>query len=138
MMRKPRKKQSEPPPGIDFLRYVIAVVEAQRAGVQVPAFIDADRAATVDFVNWYIARIAANANLRPASAVHRRAAQGAQLGDHGSGGWYPIIREPWAGAWQRNVSINNDAAPIISCRLCVQNVDRARHRKAARQIGRER
>jgi HK97 family phage portal protein len=28
----------------------------------------------------------------------------------GSGGWYPIIREPWAGAWQRNVSINNDAA----------------------------
>ena len=26
------------------------------------------------------------------------------------GGWYPIIREPWAGAWQRNVSINNDAA----------------------------
>jgi HK97 family phage portal protein len=27
-----------------------------------------------------------------------------------SGGWYPIIREPFAGAWQRNVTINNDTA----------------------------
>jgi HK97 family phage portal protein len=25
-------------------------------------------------------------------------------------GWYPIIREPFAGAWQRNVSINYDTA----------------------------
>jgi HK97 family phage portal protein len=28
----------------------------------------------------------------------------------GSGGWYPIIREPYAGAWQRNVTINTDTA----------------------------
>jgi HK97 family phage portal protein len=28
----------------------------------------------------------------------------------GSGGWYPIIREPFAGAWQRNVTINYDTA----------------------------
>jgi HK97 family phage portal protein len=27
-----------------------------------------------------------------------------------SGGWYPIIREPYAGAWQRNVTINTDTA----------------------------
>ena len=26
------------------------------------------------------------------------------------GGWFPIIREPFAGAWQRNVSINTDTA----------------------------
>jgi HK97 family phage portal protein len=26
------------------------------------------------------------------------------------GGWYPIIREPYAGAWQRNVTINTDTA----------------------------
>jgi len=26
----------------------------------------------------------------------------------GSGGWYPLIREPFSGAWQRNLSINND------------------------------
>jgi HK97 family phage portal protein len=25
-------------------------------------------------------------------------------------GWYPIIREPWAGAWQRNIQINADTA----------------------------
>jgi HK97 family phage portal protein len=28
----------------------------------------------------------------------------------GSGGWYPIIREPYAGAWQRNVTVNYDTA----------------------------
>jgi len=28
----------------------------------------------------------------------------------GRGGWFPIIREPFAGAWQRNVSINTDTA----------------------------
>jgi HK97 family phage portal protein len=28
----------------------------------------------------------------------------------GSGGWYPVIREPYAGAWQRNVTINTDTA----------------------------
>jgi HK97 family phage portal protein len=27
-----------------------------------------------------------------------------------SGGWYPIIREPFAGAWQRNVTVNYDTA----------------------------
>jgi HK97 family phage portal protein len=27
-----------------------------------------------------------------------------------SGGWYPIIREPFAGAWQRNVTVNTDTA----------------------------
>jgi HK97 family phage portal protein len=27
----------------------------------------------------------------------------------GRGGWYPIIREPFSGAWQRNIAINNDA-----------------------------
>jgi HK97 family phage portal protein len=26
------------------------------------------------------------------------------------GGWYPVIREPFAGAWQRNISINADTA----------------------------
>ena len=26
----------------------------------------------------------------------------------GTGGWYPIIREPFSGAWQRNIAINND------------------------------
>jgi HK97 family phage portal protein len=26
------------------------------------------------------------------------------------GGWYPIIREPYAGAWQRNVTVNTDTA----------------------------
>jgi HK97 family phage portal protein len=26
----------------------------------------------------------------------------------GRGGWYPIIREPFAGAWQRNIEINYD------------------------------
>jgi HK97 family phage portal protein len=25
------------------------------------------------------------------------------------GGWWPIVREPWAGAWQRNISINFDS-----------------------------
>ncbi len=24
----------------------------------------------------------------------------------GTGGWYPVVREPWAGAWQRNQEIN--------------------------------
>src|SRR5262245_60530328 len=28
----------------------------------------------------------------------------------GSGGWYPLIREPFAGAWQRNMEINADTA----------------------------
>jgi HK97 family phage portal protein len=28
----------------------------------------------------------------------------------GRGGWYPLIREPWAGAWQRNVTVNADTA----------------------------
>jgi HK97 family phage portal protein len=28
----------------------------------------------------------------------------------GSGGWYPVIREPFSGAWQRNMEINTDAA----------------------------
>jgi HK97 family phage portal protein len=28
----------------------------------------------------------------------------------GRGVWYPIIREPWAGAWQRNLEINPDTA----------------------------
>jgi HK97 family phage portal protein len=28
----------------------------------------------------------------------------------GRGGWFPIVREPFAGAWQRNVSINTDTA----------------------------
>jgi len=28
----------------------------------------------------------------------------------GSGGWYPIIREPFTGAWQRNMEINVDTA----------------------------
>lgn len=28
----------------------------------------------------------------------------------GSGGWVPLILEPFAGAWQRNISIDNDAA----------------------------
>jgi HK97 family phage portal protein len=28
----------------------------------------------------------------------------------GRGGWYPIIREPFAGAWQRNLEINVDTA----------------------------
>jgi len=28
----------------------------------------------------------------------------------GRGGWYPLIREPFAGAWQRNISINADTA----------------------------
>jgi HK97 family phage portal protein len=28
----------------------------------------------------------------------------------GRGGWYPIIREPFTGAWQRNVAINVDTA----------------------------
>lgn len=28
----------------------------------------------------------------------------------GRGGWYPIVREPFAGAWQRNISINADTA----------------------------
>lgn len=28
----------------------------------------------------------------------------------GSGGWYPIIREPFTGAWQRNLEINVDTA----------------------------
>jgi HK97 family phage portal protein len=26
----------------------------------------------------------------------------------GRGGWFPIVREPFTGAWQRNLSINND------------------------------
>jgi HK97 family phage portal protein len=28
----------------------------------------------------------------------------------GSGGWFPLIREPFAGAWQRNLPINSDVA----------------------------
>jgi HK97 family phage portal protein len=28
----------------------------------------------------------------------------------GSGGWYPLIREPFSGAWQRNLEINYDTA----------------------------
>jgi HK97 family phage portal protein len=28
----------------------------------------------------------------------------------GSGGWYPLIREPFSGAWQRNMEINTDTA----------------------------
>jgi HK97 family phage portal protein len=28
----------------------------------------------------------------------------------GRGGWYPLIREPFAGAWQRNMEINTDTA----------------------------
>jgi len=28
----------------------------------------------------------------------------------GSGGWYPIIREPFSGAWQRNMEVNVDTA----------------------------
>ena len=28
----------------------------------------------------------------------------------GRGGWYPIIREPFTGAWQRNLEIRNDDA----------------------------
>jgi HK97 family phage portal protein len=28
----------------------------------------------------------------------------------GRGGWYPLIREPFAGAWQRNMEINADTA----------------------------
>jgi HK97 family phage portal protein len=28
----------------------------------------------------------------------------------GRGGWFPIVREPFTGAWQRNIVINNDAA----------------------------
>jgi HK97 family phage portal protein len=28
----------------------------------------------------------------------------------GTGGWYPIIREPFSGAWQRNLEINVDTA----------------------------
>ena len=28
----------------------------------------------------------------------------------GRGGWVPIIREPFSGAWQRNISINNETA----------------------------
>jgi HK97 family phage portal protein len=27
----------------------------------------------------------------------------------GRGGWFPLVREPFTGAWQRNISINNDA-----------------------------
>lgn len=26
----------------------------------------------------------------------------------GRGGWFPIVREPFTGAWQRNITINND------------------------------
>lgn len=26
----------------------------------------------------------------------------------GRGGWFPIVREPFTGAWQRNIAINND------------------------------
>lgn len=33
-----------------------------------------------------------------------------QVPSVGSGGWYPIIREPWAGAWQRNQEINTGLA----------------------------
>ena len=29
--------------------------------------------------------------------------------DTGRGGWWPIIREPFTGAWQRNISIDNRA-----------------------------
>ena len=28
----------------------------------------------------------------------------------GSGGWFPIVREPYTGAWQQNVEIRNDTA----------------------------
>ena len=28
----------------------------------------------------------------------------------GRGGWYPLIREPFTGAWQRNIAINDDTA----------------------------
>jgi HK97 family phage portal protein len=28
----------------------------------------------------------------------------------GRGGWFPLIREPFAGAWQRNISVNYDTA----------------------------
>src|SRR5262245_27083681 len=33
----------------------------------------------------------------------------------GSGGWYPIIREPFSGAWQRNMEINTDTASSFHC-----------------------
>src|SRR5262245_12510810 len=32
----------------------------------------------------------------------------------GSGGWYPLIREPFSGAWQRNMEINTDTASSFS------------------------
>ena len=39
-----------------------------------------------------------------------KAAPGPQAWSSTSGGWWPIIREPFTGAWQRNMEINVDTA----------------------------
>lgn len=39
------------------------------------------------------------------------------------GGWFPLIREPYAGAWQKNVSINRDAVlsnhAVFACQTLI-------------------
>jgi HK97 family phage portal protein len=57
-------------------------------------------------------------------ATVEKAGLSAPLRGRGSG-WLPIIREPFAGAWQQNVEINNDAVlkhfAVFSCSTLIAN-----------------
>jgi len=56
----------------------------------------------------------------------------------GSGGWYPIVRESFPGAWQQNVTVTRDAvlgyAPVIACvRLIATDIAKMRCRLVERE-----
>ncbi|MDF2973295.1 MAG: phage portal protein family, partial [Microvirga sp.] len=44
---------------------------------------------------------------------------------YGQGGWWSLIREPIAGAWQRNISINTDSvltySAVFACITLIAN-----------------
>ena len=71
----------------------------------------------------------------PFTGEHRKALSSLPYGD--SRGWYPIIHEPYPGAWQQQRGDQRRHRGVVSCRLRLQDADRARHRQAAHQAGRE-
>jgi HK97 family phage portal protein len=48
------------------------------------------------------------------SALARTLAPLAAAPVHGTGGWWPVVREPYAGAWQQNVEIRQDTVLTYS------------------------
>ena len=52
-------------------------------------------------------------------SIRKAAANLSPVGGRGAGGWYPIIREPFTGAWQQNAEIRGETAlsnsAVYSC-----------------------